>query len=399
MTSTRSAGVLITLWLLTVVISSQFLMITPLLSDIGKAYAVGEAQLGLLASSYALAVSLVCLIAGPISDRIGRRNTLRIGSIAMTAALLLHGLAHSFAALILLRALAGVAGGFVSVWAAYVGDLYPYQQRGRAMGIAMSGMAFGQIAGVPLGVLLAGSGGLMSPFLVFGGLMLVVALLTWTTLPEPTQGDRAAGGIAAAWRTYVDLMRRRDVQAMAVASLLMMSSVSVLVVFLPTWLQETLGGNSRDVASLFAVGGVANAIAGPLAGWASDRWGRKRLVIAAGIAMSVMLPLMSRLSSLTAVHAAFFVVMACAGIRMSPLQTLVSALVDASRRGALLSLSLATGQAGFAMGSALAGTIYLRAGFTGNASLSAVGGLLAALVVGVGLPEPSAGPAPLPERH
>ena len=72
-------------------------------------------------------------------------------------ALVLSALADSFEPLVGLRVRAGIASGILS-WAAiaYVGDGLPYPKRGSALGWVMSGMAFGQIAGIPLGTLLAG---------------------------------------------------------------------------------------------------------------------------------------------------------------------------------------------------------------------------------------------------
>ncbi len=78
------------------------------------------------------------------------------GSGLMTAALILHAVVDSYAMMLVARTLAGVAGGVLSGAAvSYFGDYFPYERRGWANGWVMSGIAVGQIVGVPLGALLA----------------------------------------------------------------------------------------------------------------------------------------------------------------------------------------------------------------------------------------------------
>ena len=85
---------------------------------------------------------------------------LLLGSGVMTVALLLHLLANSYLMLIAMRIFAGAAGGMLSGAAvSYIGDCFPYNRRGWATGWVMSGSAFGQIVGIPLGILLAGRWG------------------------------------------------------------------------------------------------------------------------------------------------------------------------------------------------------------------------------------------------
>ncbi|MFC7189764.1 MFS transporter [Halocatena marina] len=103
-------------------------------------------------TAYAFAVGVFALIAGPVSDRIGRRRILLIGTTLMTIALAAHGFVESFASLFAVRAFAGGAGGVLNGAAiAYIGDYFPRERRGWASGWVLSGLAAGQIAGVPLG--------------------------------------------------------------------------------------------------------------------------------------------------------------------------------------------------------------------------------------------------------
>jgi predicted MFS family arabinose efflux permease len=87
-------------------------------------------------------------------------------------------------------------------------------------------------------------------------------------------------------------------------------------------------------------------------------------------------------------HGLFFVAMVLMSMRISPLQALLTALVPASRRGTLLSLTVAIGQIGISIGGAIAGPVYTYSGFFASTVLAAIALLLTAWVVGAVLPEP-----------
>ncbi|MFK7928365.1 MAG: MFS transporter, partial [Myxococcota bacterium] len=84
----KGAGlILMALWSLVFASSAQFLIVTPLLPEIRDQFGVAEGWLGLLITLYAVGVGVFSLIAGPVSDRFGRRIVLVVGSIGMTIAL------------------------------------------------------------------------------------------------------------------------------------------------------------------------------------------------------------------------------------------------------------------------------------------------------------------------
>jgi predicted MFS family arabinose efflux permease len=74
--------------------------------------------------------------------------------------------------------------------------------------------------------------------------------------------------------------------------------------------------------------------------------------------------------------------------RMSPFQALLSALVPSERRGALMSLTVALGQVGFASGAALAGVIYAQMDYRSSTFAGAGIALIVAVIIWRRLPEP-----------
>ncbi|MEZ4384520.1 MAG: MFS transporter [Nannocystaceae bacterium] len=386
--------VLVALWLLVLASSSQVLIIAPILPRIGEALAIPEALRGTLITSYTVAQALCALVIGPVSDRVGRRPVLLVGSGAMLVALLLHALPSDYASMVTVRALAGAAGGLLTgVAVAYIGDYFPYSRRGWASGWVMSGFAFGQVLAIPAGTILAAAYGFRAPFLLFALPMAASFVLVLIGVPQPsTRREAGAGaGVAAALRTYAAMLRTPAIAAASLTFALMFMAMATFAVYLPTWLESQLRATPEEIAAMFMVGGVASVFAGPQMGRLSDRIGRKPMIVASCLGMAALVPALPWLvTEVWIAYPAFFAAMVLLAMRLSPMQALLTALTPSSRRGSLLSLTVACGQLGSGAGGAAAGLLFARYGYGANTILTAAAMVLAALIVALALPEPGA---------
>lgn len=372
--------------------SSQVIIISPILPRIGEELSVPSSLLGTLVTAYAVMLSIFALVTGPISDKIGRRRILLIGTGLMSLTLGLHGVADTYLSLLVVRALSGAAGGTLSGAAvAYVGDYFPYEKRGWANGWVMSGIAVGQILGIPLGTVLAEWLNFRWPFLMFAITMFGAFFLILRVVPQPNvRLDTRRLSVRRAIRDYFDLMKQSATGSAAFAYFLMFFSVGLYVIYLPTWLEQRLDVGGTEIASLFFVGGIANVVTGPIAGRISDRIGRKPLVIWSCIGMSLlMLATTFVVVNMLVAYVVFALVMMMVAMRLSPLQSLLSALVEDEKRGILMSLAVAVGQVGIGISGGLAGPAYTEYGYLSNTVLGAISIGLMAVLVWWKLPEPS----------
>lgn len=146
---------------------------------------------------------------------------------------------------------------------------------------------------------------------------------------------------------------------------------------------------ANRIATMYLLGGIADVMTGPQAGHLSDRVGRRVMVLMACIGLSVVMvatPFVVR--DVWVAYPLFFVFMILVAMRTSPFSALLTALVQDERRGSLMSLTVALGQLGFAVGSALAGLLFAGVGYVSNAALGAVFLLAMGLIVWFLLPEP-----------
>lgn len=403
--------IVFTLWLLVFSSASQTMIIAPILPRIGDELGIPDAALGTLVAAYTLMVGLFAILAGPVSDKVGRRRILLLGTGTMTVALMLHALVTNYAAFLAVRVFAGMAGGMLSGAAvSYIGDYFPYHRRGWATGWVMSGSAVGQIVGIPLGIVLSSRWGFRAPFLIFAVTMAATVLLVFLRVPQPDV-VRTTGPLSArkAAGDYLDMLRRPEVRWAAIAYFLSFLGISLFTVYFPTWLERDRGVAPDQIATMYLLGGFANVLMGPKAGHLSDRVGRRIIILMAclGIAV-VMVGTPFLVKGATIAYPVFFIYMLLVAMRTSPFSALLTSLVTDERRGSLMSLTVAVGQLGYAAGGAIAGPLFAATGYTSNAHLGAVAILGFGSVVWFFIPEPKnhgpttpaeeVGPAPEVQR-
>lgn len=378
------------LWLLVFSVTTQTMILAPILPRVAEQLRISEGRVAWISTGYSVAVALVAVVAGPVSDRVGRRRMLLAGAAAMTAGLALHALALGFGSFLAVRVLTGAGGGVLTgATAAYVGDYFPPERRGWANGWVMSGMAAGQVLGIPVGTLLAARSGFRAPFLVFAATMGIAWLMIVRWVPHAeVELQRAPLGVRYLVRHYRALLERRAAAVAVLSSFGMFGGTALYILFLPTWLEQARGATPGQVALLFAIGGAATVLTGPAAGRLSDRTGRKRLVIGASIGLALGIAATVPLArSMAGAYLLFGATMALFAARASPFQAMMAEIVPDRQRGSLMSLSMAVGQAGSGVGSALAGATYAYWGFGGNTVVAACAALAMAALVAVFLPE------------
>ena len=383
--------VVFTLWLLVFSSAGQTMIISPILPQIGDDLSIADAVLGTLVTAYSLMVGLFAILSGPISDKFGRRRILLIGCGTMAVALGLHAFVDSYVTFLAVRVFAGMAGGMLSGAAvSYIGDCFPYDRRGWATGWVMSGAAFGQIFGIPMGILMADRWGFRAPFYLFGVTMALTVFLIYFRIPQPdVPRSENPLTVRKAASDYWAMLRRPEVAWAAVAYFVMFFGVAVFVIYLPTWLEREIGATGNQIALMFLVGGIANVLTGPQIGKLSDKIGRKRIILLACVGLSVLTLLTVKIvTTVLAAYVFFFFTMVLVAMRISPFSALLTALVEDERRGSLMSLAVALGQLGFALGGAVSGPLFAKVGFGANTAIGAVFVLAMGLVVWFFIPEP-----------
>ncbi|MCZ6520543.1 MAG: MFS transporter [Bacteroidetes bacterium] len=383
--------VLVALWLLMFSSSSQFFIMAPILPEIGEQLMIPQNILGTLITAYAFSLGFFALVVGPISDKIGRRKILLWGSGAMALSLALHGLAHDYITMLMVRSLTGISGGILTgSCVAYIGDYFPAKRRGWANGMVATGSAIGQVVGIPIGTIMVEHFGVASPFYMFSFTMAIAFGLVVVWVPQPSvQLYRGRITVKRTLGKYLEMLRDRHMRNAALGYLLMFLSITIYVVYFPTWLENAFSASAYEIALLFLIGGLATVFAGPAAGRLADVRGRKAVILLSSAGLVLLMSLTTFLMGRDIFNAyiLFFTVMLLITARMIPFQALASEIIPDHSRGKLMCLTIAIGQLGMGIGAGLAGFSYSSFGFLGNSLIGAMAALLMGLIVWKFLPE------------
>ncbi len=122
--------------------------VQPLMPQLGLTFDLSPAQASWSLSISTLTLALSLLLSGALSERLGRRALMAWALVGAALCTLLSAFAASFAQLLALRALLGLAlGGMPAVAMAYLSEEIDPPSLGLSMGIYIAGSAFGGTAG------------------------------------------------------------------------------------------------------------------------------------------------------------------------------------------------------------------------------------------------------------
>ncbi|MDY0910149.1 multidrug effflux MFS transporter [Microbacterium sp. CFBP9034] len=227
------------------------------------------------------------LIAGPASDRWGRRGILLVGIAAYIITSALCALSPSVELLILARLVQGLAGGVGIVIATAAGrDVFSGKTLIRFYGRLTVVGGFAAIVGPLLGGLLntfTDWRGLFVFLAVIGIAILVVTLLVFDeTLPADR---RTRGGLAQTLRDYRTLLADRTFVGTVLNQGFLYAALFAYLAGSTFVLQDIYGLSPQWYAAAFGLNSAGHMVFGYLAGRSAERWSITG-TLAAGVAVT-----------------------------------------------------------------------------------------------------------------
>ncbi|MBE7422313.1 MAG: MFS transporter [Zoogloeaceae bacterium] len=329
----------------------DFMIMMPLGPVLIAELGIGPHEFGLLVSSYTFTGAATGLLAATFVDRFERKRLLLAMFALFGLATLACGLAPGYATLMLARCAAGAFGGVLgSMVQTMVGDLIPFERRGRASGVVMSAFALSTVAGVPVSLFLANHFGWRFPFFFIAALAAALLAAGWRLLPSlrghldaavTSEGERRHP-LAAMGEVLRDANHLR---ALAFVALLMLSGFMVIP-YITLYSVSNVGIRQEDIPLIYLAGGCATFFTSRFIGRLADRRGKVRVYRL--IALCSMLPLLLQthlppipLWAMVVASTVFFVFVPG---RMVPAMAIVTSAVEPRLRGTFLSISGATQQ-------------------------------------------------------
>jgi predicted MFS family arabinose efflux permease len=346
-------------------------LIPPLLPSIAEDLHTSPGRAGTVVTVYALAAAAFALVLGMASDRIGRKRLMCLALVVFATASLITYQSFYFSTLLAARLLTGLSAGTLSTLAfSFAGDHYPYQQRGKAMGIISMAYFLVFVISIPAGTFVAARFGWRWVFLglaVAGAFMALVALLL---LPP----DKRQPGPASTSSVLAHFRSKDRVAGMGVAFLTSGALVGFLT-YVGVWLASEGIGIER-IGLLFMVAGVAATAAAPVSGWLADRVGKRVMILAANVVLAPLFIVVSNVGWGLLLFLTVGVLSVTAAARQAPLHALTTELVGSEVRGSYIAVRNAASQLGIAFAATVSATAFDQSGFSSVAWIAAIMTLL-----------------------
>ncbi|WP_313812820.1 aromatic acid/H+ symport family MFS transporter [Glutamicibacter sp.] len=242
---------------------------------LNEGWGLNDATLGTIGSLAFLGMLIGALLAGRLSDTLGRRKTILSCAALFSVLTVLCAFAPNAMVFGGLRLLAGIGlGGLVPSVNAMVAELVPERWRSGIATLMMSGVPVGGSIASLLGMGIVPNYGWQPMFVIGGAALVIVLPIAWATLPEtmPATTHTKAGFGA---QGFGALLQRKYVVASMVFAI---ANLATLFAWygLATWLPKLMTGLNYDLGSALVFGLVLNlgAVAGSvITAWAGDKFG------------------------------------------------------------------------------------------------------------------------------
>ncbi len=324
------------------------------LPSIATHFHTGIPSVQWLMIGFAMTIIALLLPMGRLADLIGAKRVYLMGSLVIIVGSIAAGTSTDLAVLIVSRLLQGTGAAMTQgTGMAIMIATFPAGERGKAIGLIMTMVGTGAVAGPALGGFLVDAFGWRSVFFATVPMMIASIAMALAVLPGGNDGGRARSanrvrfdwlgaflsssallalllGISNAHRTgwtsppilaavvvfvvllatfvwwelrcsgpmlELRLFRRRNFFLGVTANYLMFMGSSAVLFMTPFYLQNVLGYKASMAGLAVVPGAMCMAILGPLSGRLSDRFGWRKFTVAGLILSSTGIAILSRISA------------------------------------------------------------------------------------------------------
>jgi predicted MFS family arabinose efflux permease len=323
----------------------DFMIMMPLGPQFMRAFGITPTQFGFLVSVYSFSAGALGFAAGFFMDKFDRKRALLVLYSGFVLGTLCCALAPNYFTLLLARIVAGGFGGVsASVVLAIVGDVVPFERRGRAMGVIMTAFSLASILGLPVGLIFAGWFSWHAPFLLLVGLGVAIIVTARLTLPAlPPHGHASAHVAWEQMRTI--LTHTNHHRAFALIAVLTASSALIYPYLTPSMVTNA-GLPESYMSLIYVFGGGATLLTSPYFGKLADRLGKLKV-----FTWLILLSVIPTLAIANLVPVPVWVVllittsyMIFTSGRFVPAMAMITASVEPRYRGGFMSVNSAVQQ-------------------------------------------------------
>ncbi|NOU67034.1 MFS transporter [Paenibacillus sp. LMG 31461] len=355
----------------------------PLLDALASEFSIAHSSVGIVITITQICYALGLLLLVPLGDLLNRRRLIPGLMLLSVLALIAVGIAPNSTVLLTGLAAVGLLAVVTQVLVAFAATLAAPVERGRIVGLVISGVVIGILLARTFAGVLTDLAGWRSVYLVSAALMLVMAGVLFRVLPHDER-ERASLTYPQLLRSVLALfLQERILRVRAVLALLIFTAFSTLWTSLVLPLSSPPLSLSHTAIGAFGLAGAAGALAASRAGWLADRGlGQRTTGVALTLLLVSWLPISYTEHSLLALIVGILLLdVAVQAVHVTNQSLIYNVRPEASSRltaGYMIFYSI-----GSATGSIASTSIYAYAGWNGVCVLGAAVSALALLFWGL----------------
>ncbi|WP_292485931.1 MFS transporter [Methanohalobium sp.] len=299
------------------------LSLIPLLPDISEDLNISKSHLGWVAGTFLIFMALLQVPFGLISDRFGRKVLIFSGIFIFGTGVGILSLASNFITLLFARAVSGTGAAiFFQTSFTMVGDMFKYQERGRAMSVLAVATGFGTISGYSVGGIFGGIYGWREVFMALAGIAFFVSFLSLfmrETRVEITERKTTSNVLQFSF----DMFRKRTIVFITLIAMLC-DMAAIGASYVVPFFAKDAGITTAITGLIFIPHAAVSSLGASFSGWVSDIVGRKKPLVIIAILGGCALFLLSQIPPISSIIAFNF---AFVGLCFGPVVTLTSTLL------------------------------------------------------------------------
>jgi predicted MFS family arabinose efflux permease len=345
----------------------------PVLGAIAGTFHVGYGAAARVATFTQLGYALGLLLLVPLGDMFERRSLIVTCSAASALVLIAVGYAPNLSLLVPLSLLLGAISITPQLVVPYAAGLVPVQNRGRVVGIVMSGLLIGILLSRTLSGFLNSFAGWRAVYFISAGIVFALAILLLCVLPEQHPDEQRNLHYGQLLASLLHLARTEPIlRRHALVGAFGFASFSAFWTTLAFHLETLPGKYGSSMVGIFGLFGAAGAFVAPLAGRLADRY-EARLVNGAALLLVIVSFAVMGIAGQSLIILAIGVILMDAGVQGSHIsnQTRIYALHSALRNR-LNSIYMVTYFIGGSLGSAFGSWSWSHFGWSGVCAIAAL---------------------------
>jgi MFS transporter, FSR family, fosmidomycin resistance protein len=287
----------LTLWLLSAghaVNHAQAALLPLVYLAIIVEFGIGAAAVALLAAAGNVSAGLFQISYGWLTRAFSRRALMTVGGVVFGGGMAAQALAATFGPFAVANVVSRIGGSPQHpVGNGLLAEQFPPHRRGFAIAAHIAGGNIGTVTVPLLGAWLIDAIGWRWTVVLFGLPAIVIALAIWAFVRESGADRAAAKAFGSVRSAYSAVLRDRDLLLVYASAIVGGGGrgLGVLNVFVPLYLALVLGLDMLTVALMYTVL-VVGSVPGPIvAGWLSDRFGRRLVIVVTYLAGAASLVL------------------------------------------------------------------------------------------------------------